>query len=371
MKKITSKKLQETGITLIALIITIVILLILAGITISTLSQTNIFVKSKKATDEYKNSQANEINTLAEYEQALSDYTKGGTTDTPTVPDSIKVGDEFKYTPKADDSFTVPEYAGVNDGSVATLSTESLTWKVWKKTSDSILITPTKPTTATLKLAGADGYNNAVQALNAYCRKYYSDTANGIKARNVNMNDIESSMTEAGKTARDSFSNGTYKYGETGKPSTKTNYPGLYASETDSNLGLSDSPNKDDIYAKFTGTSFNSDGETKYSNGYKQTFYSFSNSDLTSKKYYDDTTLELLFSETGCGIEYGYGYWVDSRCVDINSDYAYFAVRLVYYDSGLDSAHMLWSDGQPDGDTAALRPVVSIPASKISAYVGQ
>ena len=108
-------------------------------------------------------------------------------------------------------------------------------------------------------------------------------------------------MTEAGKTARDLFSNEIiYKYGETEKP--KTNYPGLYASEepetsTSPSLGLSDSPYKDNIYAAFTGASSKRDGATKYSSGYKQTYYYFSNSDLTSKKYYDDTTLDLLFSE--------------------------------------------------------------------------
>ena len=370
------------------MIITIVILLILAGVTISTLNKTNIFEKSKKATDAYKKSQENEINTLAEYEQSLSDYTKGKTT-TPTTPttitfESIKVGDNFKYTPSADSSFTVPTYKGVNNGSVATLSTENLTWKVWKKTSDSILITPTTPTKATLKLGSyssdttddnkrdhaASAYNNAVQALNAYCRKYYSDTTNGIIARNVNIDDIESSMTEAGKNARDSFSNGTYIYGKTGNPSTKKYYPRLYTSEepeTSTSLGLSDSPDKDNIYAAFTGTSFSKNGASDYASGYKQTQYYFSSSDLTSKKYYDDKTLDLLFSATG----YGSGYWVASRCVNVYSRWAVFRVCSVHADGNLCPWDMFASNGYTTSGAIALRPVVSIPASKISAYVSQ
>lgn len=42
---------EEKGITLVALIITIIILLILAGITIATLSSSGLFNKSKKAAD--------------------------------------------------------------------------------------------------------------------------------------------------------------------------------------------------------------------------------------------------------------------------------------------------------------------------------
>ena len=242
------KNLKDQGITLIALIITIVLLLILAGVTLATMNSTGLLSKTKMAKEAYEKSQANEMNALNEYEQTL-DYYK------------IKVGDEIKYTPSEDSSFTVPTYAGVNDGSVATLSTESLTWKVWKKTSDSILITPTTPTKATLKLGwyksdttddskrehGASAYNNAVQALNAYCRKYYSDVANEVYANSININDIEDSMTETGKKARykNDKNNKDFiydTYGQIINPNVKTNYPGLYAleePETNISLGLS------------------------------------------------------------------------------------------------------------------------------------
>ena len=56
LKKITKKKsMQEKGITLIALVVTIVILLILAGVTIATVTGDNgLFSKAKKATVEYE-----------------------------------------------------------------------------------------------------------------------------------------------------------------------------------------------------------------------------------------------------------------------------------------------------------------------------
>ena len=42
-------KKEQKGITLVALVITIIILLILAGISIATLSQTGLFKKAKEA----------------------------------------------------------------------------------------------------------------------------------------------------------------------------------------------------------------------------------------------------------------------------------------------------------------------------------
>ena len=54
-KKVTNKqRLQEKGITIIALVVTIVILLILAGVTLNiALSNNGLFSKAKKAADEY------------------------------------------------------------------------------------------------------------------------------------------------------------------------------------------------------------------------------------------------------------------------------------------------------------------------------
>ena len=200
--------------------------------------------------------------------------------------------------------------------------------------------------------------------------KYEKIYNNKIQNRKKVYNFVESSMTEAGKNARDSFSNGTYIYGKTGNPSTKKYYPRLYTSEepeTSTSLGLSDSPDKDNIYAAFTGTSFSKNGASDYASGYKQTQYYFSSSDLTSKKYYDDKTLDLLFSATG----YGSGYWVASRCVNVYSRWAVFRVCSVHADGNLCPWDMFASNGYTTSGAIALRPVVSIPASKISAYVSQ
>ena len=65
---------KENGITLVALIITIVILLILAGVSIATLQNTKLFNKSVNATNTYKRAEQNEVNTLNEYSDTLNTY---------------------------------------------------------------------------------------------------------------------------------------------------------------------------------------------------------------------------------------------------------------------------------------------------------
>ncbi len=56
-KQVKKQRMQERGITLIALVVTIVILLILAGVTITTiLGDDGIIAQAKKAADLFKKS---------------------------------------------------------------------------------------------------------------------------------------------------------------------------------------------------------------------------------------------------------------------------------------------------------------------------
>ena len=55
-------KVRENGITLVALVITIIILLILAGVAITALTQTGLFEKAKEAKNATENAQIEEKN---------------------------------------------------------------------------------------------------------------------------------------------------------------------------------------------------------------------------------------------------------------------------------------------------------------------
>ncbi len=64
----------QKGITLVALVITIIILLILAGVSIATLSQSGLFEKAKEAANASDNAMQNENNAMGEYENWINNY---------------------------------------------------------------------------------------------------------------------------------------------------------------------------------------------------------------------------------------------------------------------------------------------------------
>lgn len=76
------KGMKEKGITLVALVITIVILLILAGISISALTNTGIFGKVKEAKNASENVDKEQSQILSGYERELNKYSVGITADT-------------------------------------------------------------------------------------------------------------------------------------------------------------------------------------------------------------------------------------------------------------------------------------------------
>lgn len=65
---------RQNGITLVALVITIIILLILAGISIAALTNQGLFEKTRKAANATENAQIEENKTLDSYEQWVNNY---------------------------------------------------------------------------------------------------------------------------------------------------------------------------------------------------------------------------------------------------------------------------------------------------------
>ena len=68
---------NKRGITLIALVITIIILLILAGITITSLTNSGLFQKAQLAKEKTENSQYKENKILDDYENKIGEYING------------------------------------------------------------------------------------------------------------------------------------------------------------------------------------------------------------------------------------------------------------------------------------------------------
>ena len=73
MKNELNKKIRgNNAITLIALVITIIVLLILAGITVAQLSGNNLFENAKLAKEKYKHAREIGDETLEDYEDAIT-----------------------------------------------------------------------------------------------------------------------------------------------------------------------------------------------------------------------------------------------------------------------------------------------------------
>ena len=70
--------IRENGITLVALVITIIILLILAGISIANLTQTGLFEKAQEAKEKTENAQAEENAILENYLAQINEITGNG-----------------------------------------------------------------------------------------------------------------------------------------------------------------------------------------------------------------------------------------------------------------------------------------------------
>lgn len=71
------KKIRNKGITLVALVVTIIILLILAGITIIQLTGNGLFEKTQLSKEEFENSDLKQNKILNEYENKIEEYING------------------------------------------------------------------------------------------------------------------------------------------------------------------------------------------------------------------------------------------------------------------------------------------------------
>ena len=98
------KSKESKGITLVALVITIIILLILAGISISSLTNTGIFEKAKEAKNKSENAESEQNKKLDEFEKEIDKYLPDGNDETKKDDDDswqdLSVTDKIKKLKK-------------------------------------------------------------------------------------------------------------------------------------------------------------------------------------------------------------------------------------------------------------------------------
>lgn len=233
------KESKERGITLIALVVTIVVLLILAGASISMLTGENGIInqakesKEKTEIEEEKDYikisisaiQTNKLSkgdyskiTSEELQEEINKstdkatvtgrgilnvtYTSGRTYEIdvnknikqlPAIAKYVKIGDFVNYTPQTTQtSYTFEsQYTGLN---TQTLEQENLRWRVFNINEDTIELISEKATSGEVNLSDALGYNNGVYLLNDFCSKIYGNSSINANARSLKYEDVKNKM---------------------------------------------------------------------------------------------------------------------------------------------------------------------------------
>ena len=320
-----SKKisLQEKGITLIALVVTIIILLILAGVTLNmALSDNGLFSKTQEAADKYKYAQSDEEEMVrqiatqmySEYVGAeVTGYTPTGTSETCTL---------------------VTENTGYE--SPQTFTRKEMTWRVWDFDGNTLRLIG-EPTEEKLNLKGVKGYNNGVWSMDHICKELYSNEEIGATATTLKRSDILKVSTfdftkykhnannwEAGNDESQSIN---YGYSKTFNEGT-FNYPDIWYSN-DKKWPYT----KEEQVDKY-GEIFETIGNT---DGTNEKMGTNDNEKITCKDCYSSANLEgnlinnkyldLLIGNIKVGIS---GYcWLGTRDIEIVNDIAYFSLASI------------------------------------------
>ena len=446
MKTKQKFKIKERGITLIALVITIIILLILAAVTIAALSGDNgILSNAARAKQETERAEILEqirldiygemadnegtdpteadIERIADnygdisgstfddkvlktekgsYEIKLSDIWQPEKADEGvTIPEGLEIGSYVSYNP----SGTYPWYSEYCSSPEDTSYEKTLdsstgqpfnidTWRVFdinEETGEVTLVPDhstddgndgASATSGTVYLKGAQGYNNGVKLLNDACSALYGNEAKGIKARSINIEDIEGKMieTELLKVYEED-------YGE--QVSTAYTQDNSYYPEQVSTAYTQDNSYYPSIYAKELYRSINGENRIETGLGMSEQagdFIEATDDDATEGYlqgaglrptqtywYGDNSFMQTAFETANSGVNYydllmpdgnNTYYWVASRCVGTNSSICNFRVRRVVSGS-MNAYFMFVSNEDCNNDFYGLFPVVSLSSELI------
>ena len=348
MKKYKSQR----GITLIALIITIIILLILAGLSISALTNQGLFKNAKEAQNAMDKAEGEQGKVLNEYEDEINKYLENDDKTAKKLVDkvndgTIKIGDYVKYTPDTASTTEILQelstYSGSSANTTSTLTQESLNWRILDIKDGQVRLISELPTTSTIALSSYNGYNNAVKLLDDTCNVLYNNSKLASKVQNLKIEDIMEKMIET------NYTNITTNYGKQFTPTNKY-YPSILLKEKGQNVNgivgteLNESEQKELINqtTKPQATSL----EVKYTYWCK----TMTTSDFKNSKYYE------LFINNGSNYS---TYWMSSRCIDYPSGGARFNISRVH--SGDVRASSLYNtNGAEYSDVNTFRPVITL-----------
>ena len=382
-KKTKSKKIMEKGITLIALAVTIIILLILTGVTLNiALSDNGLFKKAKEAVDKYEKAQKDEEEAIRQIStQMYSEYVGAIVTGYTPITNSCTIGTETSGVSAEDAGKSNYGFENIEKNGEQNFETETIQWRIWDFDGNTLRIIG-DPTKDTLTLKGAAGYNNGVWAMIEVCEICYSNGKEGIKVSNLKRSDIQKVSTydytqfkhkkddsleftddeneisgdliyfgEAGMS-----SNGNYQFPQLWKDNDQ-----LWTYEYDSDTGKSSGEDREgEIWEKIgtkDGKMSNEMESNETASIFKQSYYYhiYNKEEFINEKYFD-----LIFKTAN--EETVNRYWLGTRDTGVFDNYCDFGYQFVEpgEEACMSACRVCRSDGSPVGRSRAVRPIVSI-----------
>ena len=401
---------KQKGITLVALVITIIVLLILAMVSIRIVMDGGLISKAKDATAQHTIGEEKEAITTgyAAYQIELAQKGKA----------ELKVEGEAKVTPKGEDwSVTFPktnnEYELKKDGTITLTkqgngSTTTVGWKnngndtftkgevtvkvgdkvtynvgkeksttVYKEksgyssdqtfkteknlgwrvlginTKGELELISDNPTSTSLCLSGDIGYLNAEDILNNVCNELYVNGEHATGARSLNVEDINKLANYDPTTYNGYGDIWTYRFPTSG------NYMQYKRTKTDGTLVTDWMYITDSRYQTFKvpgEETISANNRNDIGKSLEYTYYNYNVEDKVKQTTSDGKNMSDIISK-GTGSSNVY-QWFASRCVHCYFDNAAFNVRYVYSD--VYNSTLYYSAGGSNSYGYRVRPVVSL-----------
>jgi len=241
------KKISKTkGITLVALIITIIVMLILVGVSIQVVINSNLIGTAQDAADRTETAYAEEGN-MSKVKINGQEY---NTIEKYLELSGVAVGDYVNYTP-AGTAYTTKytdsvqqKYSGYTSNQEVYL--QNTKWRILNINADGsidlisekeVYIGNTSGNTTKLHLKGATGYNNGVEILNDVCDQLYGTGVKVKEARSLKIEDIKAKMDTSVWNWKDYENGDGYKVNDTETYETSAAYyPARWSQELTANI---------------------------------------------------------------------------------------------------------------------------------------
>ena len=383
---------KNRGITLIALIITIIILLILVGVSINLAIKGDLFGSAEKAvlgTNDKVAQEQTRVDELmgklekVEAQNAVHNWQYTNSTrakirctcakckafnDGDSTGRTLSIGQQIGETESKTGSTSITSAkSGYDSDQTLALNAEETKWVVFgyeDKDNDGLnevlLLTTEHPTTNKIAFQGAAAYNNVVEEINRMCKELYGTNARGMTIEDVNR--------VLGYTPAGGMYNLNSKWNTTGNLTTKLKDLGdMWTAIKNNNNNVTHYSGE--YYDPSHPKGINDNGATlgEYVlDGYWYAVYDVSSHTSIVAK-------AMIFGSS----ETNYGYWLASRGVIAYSDSASFVPGRVSGSVAGSYGGSFTSDGVAEGDGGYyLRPLISltseIPASgEILDFSGQ